>query len=107
MALKLKKDSPYSSTGVEYWKISETNINWGAKTSHVVLSGFVSREERDAKKLPVLTQFFDWSGEQFPFDLNKLDRENENVVKTAYIKIKAEEADLMGNPNEWKQAIDC
>lgn len=87
MALKLKRDDQYGNGGIEYWKIVQTNINWLNNTSHVVLAGFLNQQTREDGKQPMQLENFDWSGDDFPFSIEEMNKLDNNVVKIAYEKI--------------------
>ncbi len=101
MALYKQKEDIYGNSGIKYWRIVETNINWAQKASHIVLAGYVSKDARLAEKQPLECISFDWSNEDFPFTLDILDQEGENVVKVAYEKIKESKLDEGGNETNW------
>ena len=108
MALQKLKDDPYGNGGINYWKIVETNINWLDKFSHVTLAGYLSRDARLAEKRPFEIQSFNWSGDEFPFGLDILNQEDENIVHIAYNKIKESKLDEEGNEtNFFADAKDC
>ncbi len=68
MALKKIKELS-SGISVEYWKVTQLNINWHKKQAHMVLEGFINKEARDDNKIPVTSQIWDFSGEDFPFTI--------------------------------------
>jgi len=105
MALIKSTNLPYDGEAVEaYWKIIETNINWLTKSSHVTISAWIDQEARENGKQPFTSRSFDWSGDEFDFDVEG------KLVSQAYIKIKAETVkDQEGNetPGEFANAVDC
>jgi hypothetical protein len=109
MALQLTVASPYDGDIDGYWKIIETNINWLSRGSHVTIACYVNKQARIDGKQPILTRSFDWSGQDdFPFDLELLDQENENVIHMSYEKIKESKLDENGvESNEFVNAVDC
>ncbi len=84
MALQKSIEIKNSGVEVEYWKVSQLNINWHKKESHCVLEGFLNKEARDADKLPLDSRSWSWSGDEFPFS-----DEGSNVSE-AYDIIKTE-----------------
>lgn len=93
----------------DYWKIVQVNIDYLNKQSHVVLALYLSQEDRTNgdKPLPE-SRSFDWSGDEFPFDLAVLSEEGENSVKVAYEKIKESKLnDEDVETNFFADAEDC
>lgn len=90
MALKLAKKSVHDVT-VEYWKITQTLIDWHSRSAVVVLHGWVSEGARRSNKAPLEMKRFVTGDFPFSFDAN--------VVQDAYAVIKADE-DFVG-------AVDC
>ena len=101
MALLKSKADQYGNGGISYWKIIETNINWLTKNSHCTLAGYVNQQARLDNKQPLESQSFDWSGDQFPFSLDVLNQEDENVIKVAYGKIKESKLDENNVEQNW------
>ena len=91
MALEKAIQTPYDTIDATYWKVAETNINYLTNQAHVTLLGFVSKEARDAGKQSIMDRSYDWSGDDFPFTIEELDKAGINAVKLAYEKIKADE----------------
>jgi len=92
MALVLAKATNYG-VDAAYWKVAVTNINWHSRAAHVDLLGFVSEDARRTEKNPIAVCSYDWSGEGFPFDLER------NIVADTYAQVKTLE--------EWAGAEDA
>lgn len=101
MALQKHKNDQFGNGGYNYWRIIETNINWASRSSHVSLAGYLTQEARQNDKQPMEVVSFDWSGENFPFDLPVLDGEGMNAVKVSYEKIKESKLDDKGEETNW------
>ena len=108
MALSKHKDDNFGNGGYEYWRVIETNINWQNKSSHVVIAGYINKKARTDNKQPIECVAFDWSGTEFPFELDVLNEENENTVAIAYKKIKESVVNDKKEETNWfADAIDC
>jgi hypothetical protein len=108
MALEKIKEIDNLGISGDYHKIVETNINWASRGSHVTLATYLNQQARLDGKNPLETTSFDWSGDEFPFDLPTLDAEGMNTIKVAYTKIKESKLDEEGNETNWfADAIDC
>lgn len=107
MALQKFKEDRFGNGGINYWKIIETNINWLNKNSHICLAGYNSKISRENLKQPMDSVFFDWNNDDFPFDINILNQENENIIHIAYEKIKESKLDENNNEtNFFADAMD-
>lgn len=101
MALYKQKEDIYGNSGIKYWRIIETNIDWANRQSHITLAGYVDKQARMDGKQPLECVSFDWNGDDFPFSINVLDQEGENIVRVAYEKIKESKLDEDGNETNW------
>ncbi len=115
MALQISIPNNYG-TNTTYWKIVDLNINWLTKSSHVTLCGWVDKDARLDGKQPTDQRTYDWSGDDFPFDIAVLDEEDVNGLKIAYEKIKSLNNSTPNiepgvpdtiTPGEFNEAIDC
>ena len=87
MALKKKIEIKNSGVEVEYWKITQLNINWHSMFANCVLEGFLDKASRDAGKLPLDSRSWGFDESNFPFTI-----EGKNVEE-AYNYIKTEEVE--------------
>jgi len=102
MALQLEHEL---ATGVKanYWKIVRIDIDFQNKYTGVTVGLYKDKAARDTDKQVLETFTFEWYGDDFPFDLEKLSKPNVNPVTIAYDKIKKmrpeeHEAEVPGMP---------
>lgn len=89
MALQLSTPNPFDGVAEEcYYKIIETNINYLYNTAHVSMGGWLDKASRDDGKNPIISESFDWSGDEFPFNISVLNEEDKNTISVSYEKIK-------------------
>jgi len=101
MALKISRKTTYG-VNAEYWKVTETNINWHEKQATIILSGFANEKVRLDGAFPITKQTFGWIGADFPFTFDG------KTVEETYEKIKKSQLDADGNElNVWAKAEDC
>lgn len=87
MALKKKIELPNGFEG-EYWVISQINIDWINRLSHLELRLFKNEEFRHKgdQIIPISVKHFDWKFDDFKFDVK-----TGNIFKIAYEKIKKDD----------------
>lgn len=102
MAIQSEHELP---TGVKgnYWKILQINMDFLNAHAAVTLGLYKDKRAREENKQVLETLVFDWYGEDFPFDLEKLSEPKVNPVTIAYDKIKKmrteeHEAEVPGRP---------
>ena len=75
----------------QYWKISETNLNYISKTGTIKMLGYVSEQARLDGKQNLDFRTFEVSEENFEtyFLPSAIDPQDINQVKNAYLYIKS------------------
>ena len=91
MAIEKNLEVKESGVFVEYWKITQLNINWHKKNAYMVIEGFKDKEARDDGKLPLISKSWSFTVNDFPFTIV-----GENV-KEGYDYITSE---IVPNDNE-------
>lgn len=108
MALKKLIDIDNKGIQGSYHKIIETNINWLNRDSHVVIATYLDQQARSNGRSPLTSVGFDWSGAEFPFEIELLDEVGENVLHVAYEKIKLPILNEEGSDiNIFSNSEDC
>jgi hypothetical protein len=79
-----------TGTYSQYWKISQTNLDYVNQTGTLVILGYVSEQARLDGKVPLDNKTFIISGSDFLqwFAPVSVDPEEINQVKNAYLCIK-------------------
>jgi hypothetical protein len=91
MALKKKVEVNNSGAMVEYWKVTQVNINWLTMEAHIVLEGFLSEDMRRAGKMPLVAKVYDFgAGNPLPF------KPEENIVSKMYDWLHTEQVRTEG-----------
>lgn len=87
MALQLEHELP---TGVKanYWRILQINMDFQNKHAAITVGLYKDKKAREADKQVLEAFTFDWYGDDFPFDLEKLSAAKANPIIIAYDKIK-------------------
>lgn len=98
MALKKEKTLPTGHV-IEYWRVIETNINYVDRTAHIAFGGYLNRAMRLGGAKPADSIAFDFSPDNFPFDLATLD--TKNPLKISYIEAKKSRLDANGSETNW------
>jgi hypothetical protein len=80
-----------TGTYSQYWKISETNLNYILKTGTIKMLGYVSEQARLDGKIHLDFRSFEVLEENFNtyFLPSSIDPQNVNQVKNAYLYIKS------------------
>jgi len=104
MALLLKRDLNNSGVEVEYWAITDFNIDWFASVARIEIGGFLNQETRLAGKNPLVKVSVEWAGDDFIFQKGGSD----NLLAVSYTKLKQSKLDNDGNElNIFVDAEDC
>ncbi len=86
--MKILLPDKYGNGGVEWWVVIETNINWLRETAHVVVAGWINEQAYLDGKQPIDSKSYDYSGDDFPFKIEELDKAGVNTLSVAYEKIQ-------------------
>lgn len=100
--MKLNLPDRYGNGGVEHWVVIETNINWLTESAHVTVAGWVDEKAYLDGKQPMDTKYYDYTKDDFPFQLSELDKPDVNTLSVAYEAIKAPKSE---EPSEFTASI--
>ena len=80
-----------TGTYSQYWKISQTDLNYFSKTGTIRMIGYVSEQARQEGKRHLDSRTFEISTENFDtyFIPSVIDPQDINQVKNAYVFIKS------------------
>lgn len=90
MALQLSYELPTGISG-DYWKINWVSMNRDSGLNiNVQVMLYLSEAARIAGKQPLMTKNYTWFGsDATDFDATQQDVAGENIIKTAYDKLKS------------------
>jgi hypothetical protein len=96
MALLMKIEVGNTGVDVEYWKVTQVNVNWLTNTAHVVVEGFVNEQLRLAGKSALVGKQYDFTADTMPFTVE------DNMVAKMYDYLHNETQVAQSNDAEGK-----
>mgnify|MGYP006921391343 CR=1 FL=1 len=92
---------------VSYWKITKIIVEpQPINKAFVVLSGYINKSAKEQNKKPADQREFVWEGDDYPFAVEVLQQEGEDIYHLSYVKIKSAKRKVYNFVNNTTTELD-